>query len=246
MAFNSSGPWCGNNIGNISVNVDGANITPATTLEILGVEFDRKFSLTPHNNNVAREMRKRASLIVRLAKHLPRGKYLRELALGLSVGMVSHALAAVAAPRLSPENVVCPAYSSIQVSLNDIARTILGKKRTDHVRVQRLLDKAGMPSANELIIRTICLEAWKAFGSTDGGDGQRNPIGSILFASWDTRPLRSSAAGEVRVPLRGENTFVRHAAEIWNKLPDLRDASTLGAARKVARIFSRNIQLSSM
>eukprot|EP00095_Tigriopus_kingsejongensis_P003929 snap_masked-scaffold85_size395806-processed-gene-2.2 protein:Tk03929 transcript:snap_masked-scaffold85_size395806-processed-gene-2.2-mRNA-1 annotation:"1-acylglycerophosphocholine o-acyltransferase 1-like isoform x1" len=71
-------------------------------------------------------------MIARLSHHLPRGAYLQQLARGLVLGKVSYAIGAVAAPRLegdtSPPVTSCKAP---QFAINDVARSILGKKRTD-------------------------------------------------------------------------------------------------------------------
>ncbi|TRY71868.1 hypothetical protein TCAL_12727 [Tigriopus californicus] len=67
--------------------------------------------------------------------------------------------------------------------------------------------------------------------SSDGGSGERNPIGTTMFGPVETgisrdRSSRSNSAGQVRVPLRGVNTIVCHAATIWNQCPELRAATT--------------------
>jgi hypothetical protein len=48
-------------------------------------------------------MRQRALVVARLANHLPRGKYLRQLSYGLVMGKFAHALVAMDRPRLSNE-----------------------------------------------------------------------------------------------------------------------------------------------
>jgi hypothetical protein len=49
-------------------------------------------------------VRQRASVVARLANHQPRGAYLRQLSYGLVMGKFSHALVAVARPRLEHED----------------------------------------------------------------------------------------------------------------------------------------------
>eukprot|EP00095_Tigriopus_kingsejongensis_P000809 maker-scaffold629_size122686-snap-gene-0.27 protein:Tk00809 transcript:maker-scaffold629_size122686-snap-gene-0.27-mRNA-1 annotation:"conserved hypothetical protein" len=83
-------------------------------------------------------------VIARLAHHLPRGEYLRELARGLFMSVVGYGVAAVVPPRLkdweaSPFN----AHKAVQVALKDVARTITGKSRQDHVQIADLLHLAG-------------------------------------------------------------------------------------------------------
>jgi hypothetical protein len=77
-------------------------------------------------------VRQRATVIGRLANHLPRGKYLRQLATGLVNGKLGHALAAYATPPLPADTatgkVASPStlYHQIQVAYNRVARSITG------------------------------------------------------------------------------------------------------------------------
>ncbi|QQP56153.1 Uncharacterized protein FKW44_000725, partial [Caligus rogercresseyi] len=159
-----------------TINVGGVEVHPLDEIEFLGVKFDSAFTTVPHNINIAKAAAKRAALISRLAVHLPRGKYLRQLAKGLMIGKISYAAAAVTIPRLDNE---CKgpnaAHRAIQVAINDAARSIVGCKRRDHIHVRDLLERAGLPSLNEVAAKAVALETWKCFYSNDGGGGARNP-----------------------------------------------------------------------
>jgi hypothetical protein len=100
-------------------------------------------------------VRQRASVIARLANHLPRGEYLRQLSYGLVVGKFSHGLAAVAGPRLELEDNASVVWSGIQVALNNVARSITGARRRDHVTIKDLLAQAGLESANRMVVKAI-------------------------------------------------------------------------------------------
>jgi hypothetical protein len=76
----------------------------SSTLGLLGVTFDRTLALSPHSEEVATLAKQRAGVVARLAHYVPRGRYLRQLAQGLFVGKLGHALPAVVAPRLQGED----------------------------------------------------------------------------------------------------------------------------------------------
>jgi hypothetical protein len=95
---------CAGNVTETPVEVDGSIIHPGDTIELLGVRYDRKLSTKPHVKALLAAVRQRASVVARLANHLPRGEYLRQLSYGLVIGKFSHALAAVARPRLEEDN----------------------------------------------------------------------------------------------------------------------------------------------
>jgi hypothetical protein len=94
----------------------------------LGVRYDRKPSTSPHLKSLLAAVRQRASVVARLANHLPKGAYLRQLSYGLVMGKFSHALAAVARPRLEYDNNASVIWSKIQVAFNDVARSITGAR----------------------------------------------------------------------------------------------------------------------
>jgi hypothetical protein len=62
-----------NDIASISIHVDCAEVKPSNLFELLGVTFNRRFTVRPYLNTLAREARFRAGHVARLAQHLPRG-----------------------------------------------------------------------------------------------------------------------------------------------------------------------------
>jgi hypothetical protein len=159
------------------------------------------------------------------------------LSCGLVVGKFSHALAAVTRPRLEPEDNASVIWSGIQVAFNDVARSITGKRRRDHVRIEDLLAQAGLESANRMVVKAVAAETWGCFHSNDGRNGARNHVIRLLFSDRRTglaKTTRSAKTGLVEVPLRGGGTFVTHAAHVWNRLAPLRQATTKAKAKKAA------------
>jgi hypothetical protein len=161
------------------------------------------------------------------------------------MGKISHALAAIAAPRLPGSSAKASGnLARIQVACNDVARTVMGRRRGDHVHVEELLERARLPSINAMVVKSVGMEVWSSFHSNDGGNGSRNPVGAMVFDATvgseftSVRPTRSVMAGEIRVPLRGQDTFVAHAAVVWNACPDLRKAVTRGEARKAVAVLA--------
>jgi hypothetical protein len=216
------------NTEDVGVNVSGSLIKAAAEFEILGVKYNHRLTTAPHDADFARNVRKRASLVARLAHHLPRGKYLRTLASRLVLGKIAHPLPAVAAPRLLPTDSHNTAYARAQAAVNNVARTITGTKRSDHVRVDVLLQRAGIPS-----VKAVAMEAWSAYTSDDGGDGARNAVGAKLFGFTLAQASLATAAGII--PVLAGNTFVMHAARVWNACPDLRRATTNDDTRLVPK-----------
>jgi hypothetical protein len=228
-----------------SVMVNGSNVLPGDSLELLGVKYDKCLSSRPQQRRVAASTRQRASTIARLSHQLPRC-YLGRLAHGLVLGKIGYALAAYVRPRMTDD---APPHSAdiraAQVALNDVARSITGHRRTDHIKIDSLLSEAGIPSLNQVLVRSIATEAWKSFNSNDGADNSRNMLGRLLFPNDDSghkdRQMRSLAEGKIAVPLRGHDTFITHAAHLWNGSDVLRAATTKAEATAIAFKLSLDV-----
>jgi hypothetical protein len=126
----------------------------------------------------------------------------------------------VAGPRLEQEDNASVVWSGIQVALNNVARSITGTRRRDHVHIEDLLAQAGLESSNRMVVKAIAAETWGCFHSDDGREGSRNHVGRIIFSdkkNATSKTTRSAKTGLVEVPLRGGNTFVTHAAHVLNR-----------------------------
>jgi hypothetical protein len=110
-------------------------------------------------------------------------------------------------------------------------------KLRDRVSIPNLLDLAKIPSVNAMVVKAVALEAWSCNRSTDGKDGARNQVGSIIFDKTKletSRKMRAPKSDQVAVPLRRSNTFVAHSDNMWNTSEDLRSAESKTAARREA------------
>jgi hypothetical protein len=231
--------------GGLSVCVGENNIVCSNTLELLGIRYDRKMSAAPHVDDMAKSAKQRAGLVARLSHHLPRGRLLRQLASGLVFGKLNHALGAVAAPRLHPNTPTNGRMASVQVAVNDVARSVIGGKRSDRVAVLELNARAQFPLVNELVMKTVAMVTWAAFYSRDGNPkGGCNPLGAAMFdGTGYSRTTRASAAGKAINPMPGQNTLVSTGIKIWNACPELRVAATKGDTKRAAYKFAKGVPL---
>ncbi len=215
-------------------------VQPQDELLLLGIRFDRRLSIGPHLQSLSSSARSLLALTRRLLLHLPRGGQVQDVVRALVVGKLCYGSILVP-PRLSPEDPTSQLLQSIQTSVNDIARLLLGTRRADRIPVERLLDLTGMPALNRVVIKTILCETWKCLHSCDGPDGGMNPLGVMLSPPTppSNRVTRSISAGSLPPPLRiRADTFAWFAAVLYNDVPLIRSAPTLAAARRAAESFS--------
>jgi hypothetical protein len=175
---------------------------------------------------------------------------LRQLAMGLVNGKLCHALASYATPRLPAQapggeaETPTTVYHQIHVAYNRVARSITGVRIRDRVSVPDLLERAGIPGINEMVINAVATETWNCKRSSDGGNGAKNFVGAIILDTGEAaKATRATWAGMATIPLRGRDTFVLNGARTWNASESLRAATTKTAARLAAKNLSARAPL---
>jgi hypothetical protein len=232
-----------------SVQIEGSSVYAAKEIELLGMKISSDLSMTNHAKAVAATARQRAGMVQRLTHYVPRGPYLRQLAMGLVLGAVCYAVAVVTAPRLDQAAAPSMGARATQVALNDVARSLTGCKRKQHMKIGDLLMKANFPSYNELATRALAMETWCAYTSKDGPGGSRNPLGSLMFdlarvspSSSTLRSTRSQTAGVIPNPLPlSAGTLAYHGVTLWNTCPELRAAATRREAKRAAYNLGKEV-----
>jgi hypothetical protein len=159
------------------------------------------------------------------------------------MGKLAHCLPVVVRLMFPMSMAATPeALSQVQVSVNNVARSVFGCRREDHLTIVDLLESAKYLSLNQQAVKATAMSAWLEYHSCDGTNGIWNPVGEAMFggAELPTAPSsRSSTAGKVRVRTRGLDTHVTHRLEAWNACRELRysrtKAETCTAATRLAR-----------
>jgi hypothetical protein len=122
--------------------------------------FDQRFKVRLYLTTLLKEARFRAGRGAQLAQHLPRGQLLRQLGSGLLMGKLAHCLPIVAQPRLPGSAKQIPeALKSLQVAINNVARSVVGCRREDLITVKDLLDSAKYLSLNQLVVKSTAMAA---------------------------------------------------------------------------------------
>ena len=163
-----------------------------------------------------------------LADQLHRGKLLNKIGSSLVVGRLQSSAFVTRQMRLNAQSNDQVNKGPAQVVLNDLARVLLGVRRADHYRVADLVDKSGLPTVNEVVVRQSAISAWKA---VNGG-----ALGEVL-ETFDDRS-RGSACN-LRRPASQRCLPAVNMASAWNSCEALRKATTLSEARSVAKKIAR-------
>ena len=118
-----------------------------------------------------------------------------------------------------------------QRTLTELARTLLGARRTDHLRVTDLADRAALPTLNEIVVKQAAVAAWK---SVKGGALHD------LLQQYDDR-----TRGHLKNFRRASSNRCIAAinmADVWNASEQLRSATTLTQAKNAAKKFACTVR----
>ena len=121
--------------------------------------------------------------------------------------------------------------------VNDVARVVAKKRRSDHVRVQDLLKKAGLVGINAMVCSNSAMLAWRASKSD-------SPLNDLFQSMLPNGCTRNRAADKLEVPAPNiKNLAIWNMAVTWNAISDLRVAKTERKAKQIVRKFVKSLPI---
>ena len=203
---------------------------------LLGITYDTNFSTAPYLQNLALQAKTRAGIIYRLSFGIP-NHLLKILTNGILIGKI-----AAAAPAAIPFKIAYDdrasnlAREKINRAIKSAARTITKTSLKDMVSSEKVLQKSGLRSLNEIVASTSVVMVWKA-------KKQMNPLGKLLFPERNIlRPTRMVNSNKAKQPVPGNCTLATNLmARAWNVATDLHNVETLGVAKEKARKWASSL-----
>ncbi len=231
--------WAGH--PGLPIKVGDSEVLPGSNFEFLGVNFDRKLTVSPHLSGLISSVKSMAIMARRLTYHIPIEKVSSVMG-ALVRGRVGYSCL-VFPPRFCVKDPVCSLMADLQIAVNDVGRAMIGSSRSDRKKVEEVLSESNLPSINRLVIETIGVECWKALRTSDVPNGPLNPLGDILCPSstlaMATGRTRAAATGSIAPPAKKQvASFIWGAYRAWNSNLDLRKSTTLNAAKNASASFA--------
>ncbi|QQP51425.1 Hypothetical protein FKW44_012783 [Caligus rogercresseyi] len=123
------------------------------TFDLLGVTFNRNLIFGSHREKNIQDVRKR------IGSTISRGLLLSEIARAIVIWKLQTSAGVTRSAKFSSsaENTHSPprakASKVTQLVINDLARVLLGIRRSDRLRVADLLNRSHFPSVKEIIVK---------------------------------------------------------------------------------------------
>ena len=125
-------------------------------------------------------------------------------------------------PRLNDSDPCSTFVAQLQVCICNLARATVGVKKSDRLKVEDLLHKAGFEMVNRKVMYSIAMECWRVLSLRDVPDGPLNPLGAILFTN-SSRSLHTRWANSGCLspppPKYQTDMFTWWAYTLWNASP---------------------------
>lgn len=228
--------WVGGNtnLGDLpSITIGGTLVKPSATIEILGLEIDRRLTPSPFISTLRTSLARGLGMLRRLRVSMP-PHLLASFAQGLFFSKLRVYAGIIFNVRLHDDDPNPKGSDPIRILINDVARVVTGLRRADHVRTRDLLDRAKLPSLNTIVVETSGMLAWYM-------TRESHPMHRIYVDSRLDTTTRASANGLVKVTDCVESIGVRNAQLIWNACSGLRSAATPAAAKSALKRFVRTL-----
>ena len=220
----------------VPIVVDGVTISPSEKISILGFTLDSKLQPQAYLKELADGVLYRKHVVGRLSAHLP-PHILKMFARATVLGKMRTYIHLSLKVRLSEKDPRTEWGKKLQVIVNDVARIVVRKRRSDHVRVEDLMKKAGLEAVNAMVCSNSAMLAWRA-------SRPASPLHDVFMSMVPTGSTRSKAAGKIEVPAPNtKNLAVWNMATTWNAIPDLRLAKSRGRAKQIVRKFVKSLPI---
>ena len=206
-----------------TLRINHKDTPPTSTLNILGVQVNRSGGFSSHHTTMLSDLRGRLGAVRRLATAMGRGKLLSEIGQSLVIGKIQCNAFVTRELRLDPKSATGEDTATQRI-INDLARTLIGARRADRLRVSDLADRSGLPTLNQIVAKQAAMNAWK---SQNGG-----PLNDILVP-YDDRTRK--CAESWRKPTSTRCVAASNMAKAWNASPLLREAKSLTEAKSAAK-----------
>ena len=211
----------------------GNSGTPATCLSLLGITLNKNGGFASHLRDLSSDLRRRVGAIRQLAVSTSRGPLLNAAAGAIVVGKLQPCAWVTRQVRVQPGDAPGCDDAGAQTVLNDLARVLLGAKRSDRIRATDLVDRAGLPTVNQIVAKQAAIAAWKAVNL------KSFPL-SYALVMYDGRTRGSS--NDLRRPISTRSIAANNMAVMWNLSPSLRSAKTLAQARSAAETMAKSLR----
>ena len=205
--------------------------------KLLGIWVSNDLKWSHHLSVLESKLNHRLFTLRRIEQVVPRS-LLKKVADGIFMSKLRYGLAIFWPVRMENSDPHPTAIHGIKVIFNRVLRILCGTVQEDKMSVEKMLNKLGWLSINQLAAEVRLIEVWKAL----------HP-GSSLTGLFEKVQGTTRAASQNRIKLEKycklrESSFLYPSSKLWNRAPlNIVEAKTESQARKAIRTFVKSLPL---
>ena len=224
----------------VEVKVGTNTIVQEKHAKLLGVQINDEENWNDQINGkggVLSALSQRLFLIRRLKNQVSKVR-LSKIVDSLWTSKARYGLQLYGQVRLTEDDIKTATLESIQLTQNNLLRSIENVRVRDKVSIKSMLTKHNMLSINQMHAQVKLTEMWKA---TNFNNYPLN-IARIQPAN-SGRESRSVTDGKLVEP-KTLNTFVGNATRLWNKAPlSIKNSKSISTAKKEIKKYCKSLPI---
>ena len=206
-------------------DIGGEQLKSTDKEKLLGLHINSDFTWKTHIDEISKELRHKIGLLKRIKKRIPINKVIL-IAEAIFNSKIRYGISVYLTPVFEEEDLKWKTLSagtrSLQTLQNDMLRSIHGLKRNQCVNMQRLREKIGMMSVNQMSIYHTILDVHNIMINSSSEKLQSK------FTHNQKHSLRKNANNDIKVPhpkkvpeksLKKCTGFSYCGPKLYNKLP---------------------------
>ena len=200
--------------GDITISIAGETVKESVSERLLGMQVRADLKWSDHIQQILPQLKQRLCLIKRLKESLSK-KDLIIIGEALFNSKIRYGLSLFGKPKMAATEPVCGFMEKIQRAQNNMMRTIIGRRKRDHVSIQTLLKETGYKSVNEMCVQHILNDTFSVI------NGAIPEVKKVLETKPGTYATRQKDNLNSHVFKRSQvNTFLTNSGKVWNALHD--------------------------
>ena len=223
-------------------DIGGEQLKSTNKEKLLGLHINSDFTWSTHIDEISKELRHKIGLLKRIKKRIPKNKIIL-VAEAIFNSKIRYGISVYLSPVFEEEDLkwkILPAGTrSLQTLQNDMLRAIHGLKRSQCVNMQKLREKIGMMSINQMSIYHTILEMHNIMNNSSSE--------KILskFTHKQKHSSRKTANNDIRVPhpkkvpekaLKKCTGFSYCGPKLYNKLPrEIKETNNLDTFKTLVK-----------
>ena len=227
-----------------TIKVGESSVTNSTHTKLLGMTIDAQQNWNEQfhgKGGLIASLNSRLFTIRRISRQIPTNQR-KKLVNSLWMSKLRYGLQLCSRVRTTEADVRSKNMRTAQIAQNKMLRLLDGSTLKDHRKIEDMLEKADLPSVNQLAATIKLTETWKTLNV------KNYPIHLLLSGEVNTeREVRQGTRRQFDESAKfkvSKSSFIYDAAKLWNQAPhSIKECKTLRSAKSAIKSYCKSLPI---